>query len=276
MTAQATKIKSFVMESGERYCLLIDAASGLPLYYPNLFVTSQVRNASLSKAAMETALNAIQVLLRFCSTQGIDLISRFRLRRFMTIPEIDGIRDACQKRLSTPQSPRVVPIRGAQSYAGRHPKPVGKPAEYVRITYIAKYLKWLAEILLAGEIDNDTAARLEQMASQLNARRPPHKGRSRVERTKGLDEHQVEIIAEIIRPGSLVNPFKGHGVQYRNFAIILLLRYLGIRAGELLNIKGSDIKTDTNHIVIARRADLMIHVALPSSMEFKSNSIHDR
>jgi integrase len=35
----------------------------------------------------------------------------------------------------------------------------------------------------------------------------------------------------------------------------LLLRYLGIRIGELLNIKTSDIKTGSNRIVIARRAD---------------------
>ena len=58
-------IKSFVMESGERYCLLVDGYSGLPLFYPNLFVTTQVLNRSLSYSTMESALSGISVLLRY-------------------------------------------------------------------------------------------------------------------------------------------------------------------------------------------------------------------
>jgi integrase len=243
------------MVSGERYCVLVDAHSGLPLHYPNLFVTSQVRNASDSKASMETALNAIQVLLVFCDKHGIDLVSRFRKRHFFSIQEIDAIRDTCQKRFSPRQSPRVVPIDGKRTLSQIRSKLVGKHSEYARITYIAKYLKWLAETLLAGYIDAETDRCLEKMVTQLNARRPPKKGRNRLAHVKGLDDRQTEILAELIRPDSKNNPFKDIGVRYRNFAIILLLRYLGIRIGELLNIKTSDIKTGSNRIVIARRAD---------------------
>jgi len=35
-----TTQKSFIMESGERYCLLVER--GMPLYYPNLYVTTQI------------------------------------------------------------------------------------------------------------------------------------------------------------------------------------------------------------------------------------------
>ncbi len=42
------RVRSFVMQSGERHCLVIDRKSGVPLYAPNLFLTTQVRNASLS------------------------------------------------------------------------------------------------------------------------------------------------------------------------------------------------------------------------------------
>jgi len=45
-------VKTFVMESGERYCLLIDKNNGLPLFYPNLFLTTQVRNRSLSYSSI--------------------------------------------------------------------------------------------------------------------------------------------------------------------------------------------------------------------------------
>lgn len=162
------------MASGERYCLLVDANSGLPLDYPNLFVTSQVRNGHNSKASMETALNAIQVLLVFCDQNGVDLISRCRNRRFFTIQEIDAIRDACQKRFSPRQSTRVVPIDGKRTPAKTQSKLVEKQSEYVRITYIAKYLKWLAETLLAGRIDADTDRSLEKMVTATLAGRLKH------------------------------------------------------------------------------------------------------
>ena len=69
-------MKSFVMESGERYCLLVDRDSGLPLYYPNLFVTTQVRNRSLSFSAMESALGGIAALLRFIVDMHVNLTHR--------------------------------------------------------------------------------------------------------------------------------------------------------------------------------------------------------
>ncbi|SDX67457.1 hypothetical protein SAMN05421783_1533 [Thiocapsa roseopersicina] len=46
--------KNFTMESGERYCQPVDSVSG-GLFYPNLFVTTQIRNRSLSLSAMQAA-----------------------------------------------------------------------------------------------------------------------------------------------------------------------------------------------------------------------------
>lgn len=47
--------KNFTMESGERHCQLVDSVSGEVLFYPNLFVTTQIRNRSLSLSAMQAA-----------------------------------------------------------------------------------------------------------------------------------------------------------------------------------------------------------------------------
>ncbi|WP_262420567.1 hypothetical protein [Pantoea vagans] len=35
---------NFVMDSGERYCMVVDRSYGLPEYFPNLFLTTQIRN----------------------------------------------------------------------------------------------------------------------------------------------------------------------------------------------------------------------------------------
>jgi integrase len=248
-------IKSFIMESGERYCLLVDTASGLPLYYPNLFVTTQVRNRSLSKAAMDTALNSVQVLLGLCKARGIDLESRFQNRQFLTIQELDSIRDECQKRLIGLRPAHVVSIRRSGRTGRTRTERVGKSCEYVRLTGIAEYVQWLAHTLLAGSLDGETAARVKEMVNQMRARRPPDKGRNTLGPAKDLDDHQIEILAEVVRPGSLINPFTDDGVQYRNCVAVLILIYLGCRLGELLNLKLTDIDFANQHIVFARRAD---------------------
>lgn len=70
------KLRSFAMADGERYCLLADPTSGAPLFYPNLFVTTQIRNTELSTASMEAALVAINVLLVFCDTRSIEVVNK--------------------------------------------------------------------------------------------------------------------------------------------------------------------------------------------------------
>jgi hypothetical protein len=39
MIVRKQHIKSFILQSGERYCLLVDSTAGTLLYYPSLFVT---------------------------------------------------------------------------------------------------------------------------------------------------------------------------------------------------------------------------------------------
>lgn len=51
------------------------------------------------------------------------------------------------------------------------------------------------------------------------------------------------------------NPYQGYALQVRNAAIIALLHYLGIRRGELLNLRVDDINFVTNELRIVRRAD---------------------
>ena len=46
------RAQRFVMKSGERYVVLIDECTRIPHYASNLFITTQVRNASASYASM--------------------------------------------------------------------------------------------------------------------------------------------------------------------------------------------------------------------------------
>ncbi|HDN7577106.1 TPA: site-specific integrase, partial [Salmonella enterica subsp. enterica serovar Eastbourne] len=67
-------------------------------------------------------------------------------------------------------------------------------------------------------------------------------------------KEDVDFLFEVIRLNSEFNPFKRE-TQRRNRLIILMLYMLGIRGGELLNIKIQDINFSSNQVSIIRRAD---------------------
>lgn len=257
MKLRSYKIKSFVMKSGERYCLLVDKASGLPLYYPNLFVTTQIRNNSLSVSVMEQALAAINVLLTFCAERKIDLEARFLKREFFELHELDAIRDHCQLRFVRERvdpTGNVIPL-SPKERPKRRKASTGLANEYMRLTHIGKYVKWLADVLLSSAKDRQTASMIKAMQGELESRRPANKGRNQAGREKGLTKRQMAVLLEIVRPGADGNPFDSPATQIRNQLMILMLMHLGIRGGELLNLRIKDIDWSNNQIVIARRAD---------------------
>ncbi len=75
--------RSFIMDSGERYCHMIDANSGEPVFHPNLYVTTQIRNNSLSFSTVSAAVSNLVIFMRFLSRRKIDLAERIRTRLFL-------------------------------------------------------------------------------------------------------------------------------------------------------------------------------------------------
>lgn len=249
------QMKSFVMSGGERYCLLVEKHSGLPLYYPNLYVTAKVRNRSLSYSAMESALGGIAVLLRFMSERNDDLEARFKQNQFFEIHELDAIRDYCQNKFS-------VRTKSAGSQAiftlvelQEADEKVSSQTAYVRLTVISHYVKWLAELLSGEGRDKSVALRIGKMAKGIEARRPSKRNRNDGLVEKGLDENQLEMLFELFRPDSEFNPFDDKSVRVRNRLMFLLLYHLGLRGGELLNIRIKDIDFTKNQLLVVRRAD---------------------
>lgn len=125
-------IQTFIKSDGERYCLLVDSIAGLPLFYPNLFMTTQIRNASLSFSAMESALVAISVLLRFAEDAKIDLNERFGRKDYLLMHEVEALADYCQLKLrnATDKSRKIVSI------AHKKERLVASQTTYVRLTHI--------------------------------------------------------------------------------------------------------------------------------------------
>lgn len=245
--------KTFVMNSGERYCILVDNATCLPLYFPNLYITTQIRNKSLSFSAMESSLSSISVLIRFFDERSENVDVRFQKGKFLGEAELDAIRDFCQKkfRASTQESDDITTL----SKLGGCGEKVSAGTEYVRLTVIAQYVKWLAEQVAGSSMDRLKMAQIERMEKGLKSRRPVKKSRNAETDEKGLSAEQLELLFEIFRPNSRLNPFNDGSVRTRNRLIFLMLYHLGLRGGELLNLRVSDIDFGSNQLIIARRAD---------------------
>ncbi|MDX5338014.1 MAG: site-specific integrase [Cyclobacteriaceae bacterium] len=236
------------MENGERYCLLVESNSGVPLFYPNLFITTQVRNASLSFASMESALSSISVLLKFSDEHEIDLVERIKSGVFLKLNEVDALADYCQFNLSS----KVAANKVTNLAKVRKPR-VANETFYRRLSVIAKYLEWLGTLLsVSGAVDQ---RKLGALVKKIRSRRPVKKGLNQSLVEKGLSDEQVDLLFEIFRPESDLNPFEGKSTKVRNRLMFLMLHYLGIRMGELLSIKVKDVDFSNNQIVIARRAD---------------------
>ncbi|MBZ6064259.1 site-specific integrase, partial [Escherichia coli] len=92
------KVTTFVMDSGERYCMVVDRSSCLPVYYPTLFLTTQIRNRGDAFSTMLAAASNLVVLLRFLDNRGIDLEQRFLTKNFFKPYELDDLRDFAQRK----------------------------------------------------------------------------------------------------------------------------------------------------------------------------------
>jgi len=66
---------------------------GMPLFFPTLFATSQLRNAGAAVNTIRNKLADIAVLLRWESLNHRDLIAEFSRGRFLGLPDVVSIRD---------------------------------------------------------------------------------------------------------------------------------------------------------------------------------------
>lgn len=181
----------------------------------------------------------------------MDFEDRFVRKLFLTEPELESLRDFAQ--LSFARDRDVIPIARYLGSGKAAIKVVANPTQYNRLTTIANFLEWLARYLVGSEIDKGTSDAITEMRRRIKVRRPRFRGRN-LEQERGLDDEQIDALLEVIRLDYDHNPFVRE-VRRRNSLIILLLFHLGIRRGELLGIRVSDIDFSANQLRIRRRPD---------------------
>ena len=129
-----------------------------------------------------------------------------------------------------------------------------------RLRYIRMYLQWLAtERLSRHGLAPSVASRLSEtvrlVAEAIDSRIPHGAGRNALGQREGVSDQVVAELLRVTDPHSPDNPWRDQHTRHRNPLLIHWLLYLGIRIGEALGVRVSDIVAYRKEVTIHRCAD---------------------
>lgn len=268
--AERYAVRNIVFESGERFPLLVDRRTGVPLFDPTVFALTEFRACNRASATIEQVLRALVVFQLFCEKHQIDLSQRMLEGQLLELGELDALVQMCRLPLSDVEAQLDACSTGAErgavsleSYRARAKKgalEVAGDSAGVRIRYIREFIGWPTDrrlLSLSAQHPMRVAlgAAKEIVLPGLTARMPSGKGRNKSLSRRALDDAAQERLWQIIDVNSPVNPWKGQHARVRNELIERWFMGLGVRRGELLGVKVTDVNFRSNEVFIARRAD---------------------
>ncbi|MBB5420693.1 tyrosine-type recombinase/integrase [Paraburkholderia atlantica] len=266
--AERYTVRNTVFESGERFPLLLDARTGVPLFDPTVFVISEFRARNRASATIEQVLRALKVFLLFCDKHRIDLAERMLEGQLLELGELDALVQLCRHPMSDIEAqvdacPTAFGRAAIESYRARVSRglqAVAGDSAGMRIRYIRQFICWLADrrlLSLSARHPSRTALlnAKDIVVSGLTARIPTGKGRNKTYGRRALDGTAQERLWQLVDISSPENPWEGRHARVRNELIVRWFMGLGVRRGELLGVKVSDVNFRSNEVFIARRAD---------------------
>ncbi|MBA6123573.1 tyrosine-type recombinase/integrase [Pseudomonas aeruginosa] len=264
-------VKTLVLSSGERLPVLIAPATGAPLFEPSIYVLSEIRATNRASNTIDQVLRSIMILQLFLDSSEIDLERRIRQGAVFRLGELDELVRHCRRPVADQLKCNPIPtarqsVRRSSAENVRLVQRQVAPAEVAghtaanRVRVIRDYLDWLVRYHMARYDSEATEG--ERLWNEwtsckeaLNARLPRHKGRNTVGQREGLQPEVVEKLLNVTSPTSSENPWKGRGTCIRNALLVRWFYELGLRRGEVLNVKISDINFQSEELTVVRRAD---------------------
>lgn len=265
------RIKTVVCQNGERLPLLIDSATGVPLFDVTVYILTKVRGKHRAARTIEQVLRAIKVFLLFLEIRGIFLEKRLQNGQIFELAEIDALVALCRRPLEDIESDyqhQIENSRAVLTGSGqviRMPASSGKAAILVtenapdtiavRVLYIAEYLEWLVDrALLRLSNQAHIFAQLSEIknivVSALKERAPTAGGKP--ERL-ALTEEQQDRLLQAIDPASPENPWVGDHARARNELMVRWFFGLGLRRGELAGVEILNINFQKLDVLIPRK-----------------------
>lgn len=261
-------VKNVVFKSGERFPLLVTKITGVPLFDPTVFTMTELRARNRANTTVEQVLRALKIFVQFCADNHIDLTNRMLNGEILSLSELDTLSDLCRlyiedieslscRRTAEQESSSLMRLRPSAKVLSRQVK---STSAGVRLGYISDYVRWLSDrCLLDMKAESPFRSALyanrEIILSGIKARIPSAKSRNNINNRTALDETAQTRLWNIIDVEATENPWTGRHTKVRNELIVRWFMGLGIRRGELLGVKISDIDFRANEVQIKRRAN---------------------
>lgn len=259
---QVAAPRLFVFSDGERVPVLVDSETGLPRFEPTIYLLTCRRSRGLAANTLAADAACIRVLLCWAAVSKVDLNERFATCDYLNLAEVDDLaRSLCLKfrglaghrEPATETGIRVQPARRASL----DEVCLGTAAR--RFFAVRHYLAWLADYHeprdFASHAERRAArSRREEMLRWLDAR-VPQTPSGPLDPREGLSDSEVVALLSTCDPGGSSNPWRSEFVRDRNRLVIEMLLQLGLRKGELLGLRVSDINFQSNTVSIRRRPD---------------------
>lgn len=263
------KVRKFQMSSGFKYAVLVDN-TGMPMPYPNLFVTEHYFKTSEASNTCKAVFDRLKYLYEICDFLEIDLVKRSLRGEFLTKAEVSEIVhwasykvDSFREKREKLKQTKVVKItKKSNLEAARVSIVVDKggwcdiDTTYNRVTTFSKYVSWLDKTLFPSKKSETEILFKSHRSRKVGSKKETYDE----EKYKSLSSTEMSAVLDMVRPDSSRNPWKRGSIRYRNYLIIHMYEALGIRRGELLKIRIDDVKTHPRngrrYVTVRSKTDL--------------------
>lgn len=259
-----------MLSGGERLPMLVDS-TGQPLFGPTVYSLTELRARNRASNTIGNALQALMVFHLFLDLRRINLVSRLAAGQLLVLAEVDDLVRVCRYpvgRLTEmfDEAKKMTHLQSSSLEKNRLRQGLATDVDIVpasvatRLRYIRDYLAWHADRRLSREsagskIRSALESARQFMEKAINARLPSGNSHGLLGRREGLESGVVAKMLKVTNPHSQENPWVDEHSRYRNELIIGWLYHLGLRRGELLGIRISNIDFRKGTVVVERNAD---------------------
>lgn len=252
--------------------MLLDS-EGMPVFEPTVYSLTELRARNHAANTIESSLRAIIVFYLYLDLHKINIMERVKQGELLSLAEIESLVGFCRLPMddishSCAEGEKVLPSPVTNSLE-RHRtrlhlnrrKEVLPASAANRLRTVRDFLAWLS-LVQSSQQNNKQVSHVESLnmarhliMEAINARMPAGCHRGYLDHREGLDSERRKKLLQVVEPSSEDNPWMEEHSRYRNELITNWLYHLGLRRGELLGIRISDIDFRESTVVVARRAD---------------------